>query len=98
MPSRPHLDVLTVWRLSVAALLVVCVGLPLLVPFVEWWRAGGGSDVWSERARIALLASNTLLLVGGLADVLLGLRALKKSVVSHVTSCQPLNKGALCGK
>lgn len=65
MATRFHLGVTSVWRLSVAALLVLCIGLPLFVPFIDWWRVGGGGDVWSEHARIALLAGNTLLLVGG---------------------------------
>lgn len=56
---------MTAWRLGVATILLLCVGLPLFVPLAEWWREGGGFEVWSERERIGLLADNTLLLVGG---------------------------------
>lgn len=56
---------MTRWRVGVAVLVLLVVGLPLLVPFIEWWRADDSGQIWDEHERILLLARNTTYLVGG---------------------------------
>jgi iron(III) transport system permease protein len=53
------------WRLALAILLLVLLGLPLILPFIEALRDLSAWPWWSERARLLLPAKNTALLVAG---------------------------------
>jgi iron(III) transport system permease protein len=53
------------WRLAIAIILVLTIGVPLAMPFVELARHGEGWQVWSEGGRVASMAWNTLRLVLG---------------------------------
>lgn len=56
---------MTRWRLALVLLLFFLVVLPLALPFAEFLREPDAGQVWSDRARLADLAWNTVLLVGG---------------------------------
>src|SRR5262245_35634173 len=53
------------WRLALAFVLLAFLGLPLALPMVHALGDLGAWPLWSERARLLLLARNTALLVGG---------------------------------
>jgi iron(III) transport system permease protein len=53
------------WRLAVAVLLSLLIGVPLLLPFLDLCRHPSAWHAWREADRFALLARNTLLLLGG---------------------------------
>jgi iron(III) transport system permease protein len=53
------------WRLAVAFFLVAFLGLPLALPLVHALGDLGAWPLWSERARLLVLAGNTALLVAG---------------------------------
>jgi iron(III) transport system permease protein len=56
---------MTRWRVAVAAVLVLLIGVPLAMPFVDLIASPGAWRAWAEGGRLLLLARNTLLLVGG---------------------------------
>jgi iron(III) transport system permease protein len=51
------------WRLVVASLLLLLVGVPLALPFLELLRHAGAWQPWEETQRLGLLAENTARLV-----------------------------------
>lgn len=53
------------WRLALAAVMLLVVGLPLAAPVLELTRQRQGWHVWSEGERLSALALNTLRLVAG---------------------------------
>lgn len=53
------------WRLALAILLPAFLGLPLALPLVDALRDLAAWPLWSERARLLMLARNTALLVAG---------------------------------
>jgi iron(III) transport system permease protein len=55
----------TRWRLTIAVVLLLLIGLPLAFPFLDLLFSPAGWRPWSEGGRILSLARNTLLLVGG---------------------------------
>jgi iron(III) transport system permease protein len=56
---------MTAWRWAAVALLLLLIGWPLALPFLELAAHRSGWDAWSERGRIAQLAGTTLWLTGG---------------------------------
>lgn len=56
---------MTGWRGVIGAVLLMVVGLPVAVPFVELFFHPAAWTVWSDADRLLLLARNTLLLVAG---------------------------------
>src|SRR5207244_1688725 len=55
----------TRWRVAVAAVLLLLIGVPLALPLVELLRVGHGWTAWVEGGRLAALAGNTFRLVLG---------------------------------
>jgi iron(III) transport system permease protein len=53
------------WRLAIIVVLLLLLGLPLALPFYKALRDLAAWPLWSERARLLVLAKNTALLVGG---------------------------------
>jgi iron(III) transport system permease protein len=65
MPADPSL---TRWRLGTIGVLLLFVGLPLLLPFIELGREPEAWQAWTEWPRLLPLAGNTLLLsIGSVA-------------------------------
>ncbi|HLN29830.1 MAG TPA: ABC transporter permease subunit [Gemmataceae bacterium] len=56
---------MTRWRLTVALVLLLLVGVPAAMPFLELLGHTRGWEAWAESERLASLAGNTLSLVTG---------------------------------
>jgi iron(III) transport system permease protein len=55
----------TRWRLTIAVVLLLLIGVPLAFPFLDLLFSPSGWRPWSEGGRILSLARNTLLLIAG---------------------------------
>src|SRR5262245_24442563 len=56
---------MTLWRLAVAAVLVVVIGVPLAQPLMDLVSHGGWPQAWTDYKDLFLVAGNTFLLVAG---------------------------------
>src|SRR5205085_7670618 len=61
------------WRLGVAAVATVVLGVPLLLPFAELAAEPAGWSAWHDYPRQLALAGTTLALVAGVLTVCLPL-------------------------
>jgi iron(III) transport system permease protein len=61
------------WRVVTAAILLLVVGGPLFLPYLDAVRDLASWPLWSERERFFALAGNTLRLVGGVLAITLPL-------------------------
>jgi iron(III) transport system permease protein len=56
---------MTRWRVAVATVLLLVIGVPLFLPYLDAVRDLAAWPLWSEGERLLALAGNTLRLVGG---------------------------------
>src|SRR5207248_651834 len=62
---RPEGGSVRRWRLAVAVILALVIGLPLALPFLDLLRHPAAWRAWGEWGRLFVLARGTLLLVVG---------------------------------